>query len=299
MPNQEVGASEAYTLPKSTLLKYGADFDHWEDGNGNTYPDQGTIPAGRYAAGSTVTLTPVFTDRETKVIIRDGEFEITLRGGERAQLDDLPAGTLYQVYEQTPEGWVLQSSENVSGVIYPKQTSEAKFRNKYQPDTVSVQFTGAKYLDGQPAASGSFRFTLEEELEGGSAQTLESAYVQNGGFIQFQPIMFTKDDVGTHTYKIYEIDTYNTTTYAYDTHQETVTVNVALNQEGKLTATVQYDEDGIIFKNETNPGELRIQKQAYGSDVDTDEEYTIEIEFTLPNGMASTDDIYWYIEGRQ
>ncbi|MBQ6366923.1 MAG: BspA family leucine-rich repeat surface protein [Erysipelotrichaceae bacterium] len=300
-------------LSKNRYLKYGHDFDHWTVAEvngepaepGTKYRDQGTIPANTYKENDAVTLQAVFVPRDLKVQIKDGEFTFTLRGGEKAVFDDLPAGTAYQVYEETPDGWVLVGQSNTSGTIEPLQTANAEFTNKYQPGTATAQFSGTKTLDGQAAEKDSFSFYLTEEgaetitiLEDGEEKEVTlplRVSVLEGGFIQFPVILYAEP--GEHTYTIAETDP-QTDTVDYDTHAETVKVSVT-GEKGSLTASVTYDEDRIAFANKTRPGSLRITKAGRNlTDANKDDEFTFKITLTNEKGLPLSDDevIYWYLE---
>ena len=283
-------AEEDFILPANQFAAFGYTFDHWDDGNGHTYADQGTIPANTYAADQKVTLTAVFKKRDTSLNWDGNEAEFSIRGGEQAVLDNIPAGTSYQVYELTPDGWVLVQQENASGVIEALEESAAAFWNKYQPGVTTVQFSGLKNLDGRPADVGKFTFELYE-----GDTLVDTATTQDGGFIQFKVIEY--DAAGDHVYTIREVDP-NDDSIDYDTHEETVEVSVIDNGDGTLSSEVTYDDDGIVFSNATRPGTLRITKNAMNrTSQNANDEFTIEIEFRNESGMPINDNIYWYIEG--
>ena len=101
--------------------------------------------------------------RDTSVEMRDGEFTFTLYGDEKALFDGIPAGASYSVFEENiPEDWILIAQSGTTGLIYPLEESEALFVDKYQPDMATIQFTGRKLMDGQPAKADSFSFELWE-----------------------------------------------------------------------------------------------------------------------------------------
>ena len=283
-------ASEDYTLPKSRFVSYGQNFDHWSDGT-NDYADAAVIPANTYAENDEVTLTAVYVDRDKSVTMEDGSFEFTIRGGEKATFEEIPAGTAYQVYEMTPDGWVLVQQSNSSGMINSLEESAAEFYNRYQPGVTTVQFSGVKTLDGRAAPADQFAFELVENDE-----VIDTVYTMDGGFIQFHVITYDKDMVGEHVYTIREVDL-GDDTIDYDKHVETVTVNVIDNGDGTLSNTVIYDDDGIRFVNTTRPGVLKITKYTdYMTEANQDDEFTFEITFYNENGTPFNDDIYWYIE---
>ena len=285
---------EEYQLPKNRFVKYGYNFDHWEDNYGHQYEDEAVIPANIYADGNVVILTAVYGDRDRSIHMNNGEFTFTLRGGERATFEDIPAGTSYQVYELTEDGWVLVQQENTAGIIEALETSVAQFYNKYMPGITTVQFSGTKTLDSRPVQEeGRFGFELWE-----GEDLIETVYNSEGGFIQFSPIEFKDEDVGEHTFTIKEVlDEYDTD-IEYDKHEETIIVTVELI-DGKITNTVEYDDDGVKFENMTRPGSLKLTKYSNGVDTDAnaDDEFTFEITFRNESGMLVNDSIYWYIEG--
>ena len=283
-------AKEDFTLPANQFVAFGYEFDHWDDGNRHTYSDEATIPANTYAADTKVTLTAVWKKRDTSLNWNGNEATFSIRAGEQAVLDNIPAGTSYQVYELTPDGWVLVQQENSSGVIEALEESAAAFWNKYQPGVTTVQFSGLKNLDGRPAEAGKFTFELYE-----GDTLVDTATTQDGGFIQFKVIEY--DAAGDHVYTIREVDP-NDDTIDYDMHEETVEVSVTDNGNGTLSSEVTYDNDGIVFSNATRPGTLRITKDAInGTSANANDEFTIEIEFRNESGMPINDNVYWYVEG--
>ena len=281
-------AKEDFILPANQFANFGYDFDHWDDGNGHTYADKGTIPANTYAADKKVTLTAVWRKRDTSVTMQDGTFTFDIKAGEKATFKDIPAGTSYQVYELTPDGWVLVQQENASGVIEALEESAAAFWNQYQPGVTTVQFSGLKTLDGHPASEGSYKFEL---LENG--KVIDTATTQDGGFIQFKVIEY--DAAGDHTYIIREVEP-DDDSVDYDMHEETVMVSVIDDGAGNLSSEVTYDKDGIKFENHTRPGILRITKNADVTEANKDDTFIFEITFSNENGMPISDNIYWYVE---
>lgn len=223
------------------------------------------------------------------------EFEVALKGGESILLNDLPAGTAYQVFEDTPDGWLLET-EGVSGTVEPLQTPAARFTNTYKPDITTAQFAGTKTLDGAAAEEGAFTFELVDE----NGEVLQSKPTLAGGFIQFDAIEYGKDDVGEHVYTIREADP-NRDTIDWDCHEETVTVTVALDStSGHPVSTVEYDNDGIVFANKTRPGNLKIHKATTEpvTDANKDDVFTFKVTLNNSKGMplGEGDEIYWYVE---
>lgn len=222
--------------------------------------------------------------------VEDGVYEVELKSDESFLLKQLPAGTSYKIYEETPDGWVLISKVNDNGVIEPLETAHAEFENEYRLGTTAVQFTGLKHLDGEPGEG--FTFVLKED--GNELQTVTS----DNGMIQFDQIIY--EEAGTHVYTIEELSG-DDETVEYDSHVETITVEVKDNGDGTLTKTVTYDQDEIVFENNTSHeylvGDLTINKVAETTDVNKDDTFTFQILFTGANGIPYTEDITYTVAG--
>ncbi|MGI6221615.1 MAG: Spy0128 family protein, partial [Coriobacteriales bacterium] len=258
-------------------------------------------PAGSSAGAATV----------VPVAMSGGMLEIDLRAGEKATFDNLPAGTAYQVWEETSDGWILVEQSKASGSIEALETAEASFTNRYQPGTATVQFSGTKTLDGRAAEAGAYSFELTETTEGASGKVtmlvdgveteVDLPYAvatTEGGFVQFPVIVYGVDDVGTHTYEIAEVNP-NDNAVDYDMHKEVVTVDVSGDINGLSAATtVDADGDGrIAFANKTRPGKLSIYKGAYNtSDANRDDVFTFKVTLSNANGipLGSGESVYWY-----
>lgn len=259
------------SIPRSSLRRFGYVQTGWEDQNGNVYSLVGPIPAGTYAEGGHAVLKAVWEEEVTNVNLEDGEFYVTLCPNEAVTFEDcLPAGIAYSVFEETSEGWVLVSQSNTSGNIMPAETSLAEFTNRYDEASTSVSFGGLKTLDGRGAEGAEFRFALYE-----GEQLIESVYNEDGGGITFAPIIYGEGDVGMHTYTVKEIAG-NNPNVVYDSHVETITVEVTQNGRN-LSAVTTYDADGMVFANETLPGAIEITKLTEGGG-DPNQEFEFEIE---------------------
>ena len=309
MANLKAAPGEDVTVT-NTFRWFNHTFTGFTDQDGNFYESTDgktvTIPANTYAANAEVTLTAQFEENENKVTVEDGMFTLTLHGGETATFADLPAGTAYQIFEDTPDGWVLVSQENVSGVIQPCETAAAAFTNRFSPGVTTAQLYGTKTLDNRLAGAGDFSFQLWEVVEEDGREvekSLSTVTTMDGGLFQFPVIEYsTADDaaVGTHTYRIREVAG-SDSTIQYDSHTETVTVEVTQDEDGALHATVNYDTDGAAFVNVTRPGILKVTKETEGIQTDANKDQQFELEITLANqnGMplGDGDAIYWYVEG--
>ena len=315
MPDGYSRPEEDYTIPDNKFRWFAHEFDYWEDNLGNTYEAQGTIPAGKYGPGDEITLTAHF--KEVELVPVDGKLEIDLYllDGEKATFNNIPAGTAYQVYEEDPEnGWILVKSVDDSGEIAALETANAKFWNQYLPGSAFAQFNGSKMLDEAAAGADTFTFTLSEVgNEGGNIWIIDEygrytslrlpyeVTTGPGGKVQFPTILYTSRDVGTHTYTITEsVPDPQDPDIEYDSHTETVTVVVSQDEEGNLSAVKTTDDDGIVFKNKTNPGSLTITKHGVNvTDKNKDDVFTFEVELYDKNNrpLKTNDNITWHLTG--
>lgn len=297
---------EDVTLPKSNFYYPGKKLVGWEDKNeGYTYNtnEEGIaqINSYQYSDGTTVNLTAIWEDAPAETTtVTDGEFEITLHNGEYAQLPSMPAGTRYQIYEETEDGWTLISQSGTSGEIVPGENAHAQFVNKYDPESVGINITAQKLFNDIPADEGAFTFDL---LEGNantmSAGEYEAAILQTkqnlaGGMILFDALTFTSP--GSHTYSICEKITSEDPDIRYDKHVELVNVEVT-KVDDTLLCTVTYDSNGAVFSNKYYPGSLKISKETEGeTDQSTGQEFSFKIKFYDEKGIPITgDDLSYYI----
>ena len=237
-----VTASENFILPRDAFSKFGYVLDHWEDDNGAMYANNATIAANTYGSNNVVTLTAILVPRDMSVTMIDGGFDLTIRGNEMAYLDNIPVGTAYRVYEHTPEEWILVKQVDSAGAIESLNESQARFANKAQPETVTVQLAGLKLLDDQLAEAGSYEFALLDE----DGNVIQTTTVGESGLIQFEPIEYTKADIGIHTYSVKEINPLDAL-INYDTHSETITVDVHEWSGEEITRVIHsgnLDDDG-------------------------------------------------------
>ncbi|MFA9493997.1 BspA family leucine-rich repeat surface protein [Streptococcus sp. E17BB] len=269
MPVQTLTRGQVYTLPLATFTKNGYRFKEWNtrpDGRGTSYQADQSV-TDLTEAGKTITLYAVWELVDPSVTIQDGEFEVTLRGGETFTLPNLPAGTSYEVYEEAEKGWVLVDSHGTTGIIEANKTSTASFVNDYQKGKTSVQLGGQKLLDGAPASG--YRFTFKKD-----GQLLETVTSSEGGGFRFATIVY--DQAGTYTYEVAE-QAGDDVSIDYDSHTETITVTVVDDGQGNLLATVSKENRDIVFANRKKKGSLSITKAVEGSQ-NQDKTFTIQVK---------------------
>ena len=279
-------AAEAATLSSTYPARFNKIVTSWntaEDGTGTSYELGATIPANTYAIGDIVDLYAIWEDSTAFTNVSEGVYQFQIPGNAQIKLDGLPAGTVYRVSEMLPNGWILVNQSNSSGSIGPLTNSVSTFINKYMPESASAAIYATKTMDGAPATEDmAFEFTLKE-----GENVIQTVTAANGAVL-FDPIIYTS--AGTHVYTIVE----NWETYSgpldasgvtFDTHVETVTVEVTDDGEGKLSAEVTYDADGPAFANRTNPGDLIITKNVIGQTAaNADDTFTFTIRIKSPTG---------------
>lgn len=279
----EVGVD--YRLPANSFYLFAKRFAGWNtaaDGSGEPYADGATV-RNLANAGDNVTLYAQWAD-DSSGTLTDGEMEVTLHGNESLTIPNLPAGTRYQVYEQTPSGWVLVKQSGESGVIEPLKNAQATFVNDYQPGKTQATIVGAKTVDGDAGKVNAGDYSFELRDSGG--MLLETVPCGAGGSIAFSPI--TYEAAGTWTYKVKEVVPQDQGSIRYDAHEETVTVTVSDDGAGSLSSSVRYDGDGVAFDNhDATPttGRLSIAKSVEGA-VDASREFTFDVT-TIKDGVRT------------
>ena len=254
-----VKAGEAYDLPHASLYWFRHTLTGWDvsvidkDGRVATgrprhYDAGATVAAGDFAAGDKVTLTATWDEVDTTAHAADGEFVITLHGGERATFPDLPAGTSYEVWEETPDGWKLVEAKGADGRVQPATTARAAFANRRaeQHDTEATASLRATKVvrdergDEQPVKDGAFRFRLYEGTgtDGSLLQTVKNG---SGGDVNFRELHYDKP--GTYTYTIQEAAG-DDASFSYDESLITATVEV-VERTGEDGAKVLVAKDPV------------------------------------------------------
>ncbi len=119
----------------------------------------------------------------------------------------------------------------------------------------TVPLSVKKVLTGQTLKADQFTFELKDE-NGNVLQTKKNA---QDGTIPFDSLEFTGDDLGEHKYTINEVMPEGAKADSngkivvdhieYDTHTESVTITISLNDEGKLKATVRQSTTELTFTN--------------------------------------------------
>ena len=289
MAKQSYKVNTDYKLPANSFYLFAKKFVGWNtaaDGSGTWY-DDGVTVRDLAGVGGNATLYAQWAD-DSSGTLTDGKMEVTLHGNESLTIPNLPAGTQYQVYEQTPSGWVLVKQSGEAGVIEPLKNAQATFVNDYQPGKTQATIVGTKTVDGDAGKVNAGDYSFELRDSGG--MLLETVSCGAGGSIAFAPI--TYEAAGTWTYKVEEVVPQDQGNIEYDTHEETVTVTVTDDGAGNLSASVQYDTSGVAFNNhDATPttGHLKITKTIEGS-ADTSKEFTFNV-VTIKDGVRNTQQV--------
>ena len=290
MAQQSYEPNTDYQLPANSFYCFAKKFVGWNtaaDGKGTSYADGATV-SNLANVGENVTLYAQWED-DLSGRLTNGQMEVTMHGNESLTIPNLPAGTQYQVYEQTPSGWVLVKQSGESGVIEPLKNAQATFVNDYQPGKTQATIVGTKTVNGDASKvkAGDYWFELCD-LGGGMQPKTVSCGA--GGSIAFSPI--TYETAGTWTYKVKEVEQ-GRDNIQYDKHEETVTVTVSDDGAGNLSSSIQYDSDGVAFNNiDTTPttGSLSITKEIEGGVVDASKEFTFDVT-TIKDGVRTTEQV--------
>ena len=289
---------------------FGYIFTGFQDELGNVFEDTDrdgkvTIPANTYTTSGTHTLTAQWEKQETKVEITDGLFTFTLHAGETATFPNLPAGTTYEVWEEVPAGWKLDTQTGTAGTIESGKTSEASFTNvNNSTNTLYIRAQAKKLVDGAPAAEAYqfkiYRMLGTTEFSGfaGTATNDGNGNIDLGEqSFNVSSITAAKPGPVTNDYLVKEIipaegDPDYDPDIEYDTSIYKLRVLTYFDATlGKKCIELQYlDADGNVlsgppvFHNRTKPGSLAISKTIEGaSDAAKDTEFTVQVSFTKDN----------------
>ena len=291
MAQQSYEPNTDYQLPANSFYCFAKKFVGWNtaaDGKGTSYADGATV-SNLANVGENVTLYAQWKD-DLSGTLTNGQMEVTMHGNESLTILDLPAGTQYQVYEETPSGWVLVKQSGESGVIEPLKNAQATFVNDYQPGKTQATIVGTKTVNGKASKvnAGDYSFELLDKATGKVLQEVKNGA---GGSIAFAPI--TYEAAGKWTYYVREVVPQNqgNSNIKYDDHIEEVTVTVTDDGNGNLSSSVKYDsDDGVVFKNlDTTPttGSLSITKFVEGAVKAPKEGFTFDVT-TIKDGVRTT-----------
>jgi pilin isopeptide linkage protein len=204
-------------------------------------------------------------ENQIKSVILDNQSQGTV------EFTDLTQGTAYYVFELDSDnnpiknmvsGFVTDGTYIIDGQGQSFQPSERMLNGEITVKNnlivgTSVQFNGTKNLTGRylPVDDNFFFEVLEGDtlVSKGTTGTFQGSMSSSAPF-QFDPIDYTLEDVGTHTYTVKELND-GLGGIDYDSNEYTVTVEVAVNAQGELTADVYYPRElsELVFNNTYEP----------------------------------------------
>ncbi len=150
------------------------------------------------------------------------------------------------------------------------------FKNTYEA-VGEIVFSGTKTIAGRSlTADDVYTFTLAD-ADGNEIQTVENG---EDGSIRFEPIMYTQEDVGTHTYTIRETSK-DGNHVKTDKTVYTETVTVSDNRDGTLKVTADNNAKALNFINKyVAHGELVLsgKKELQGRALTADDVFTFTVK---------------------
>lgn len=292
MAQQSYEPNTDYQLPANSFYCFAKKFVGWNtkaDGSGTKYADGATVN-NLANVGENVTLYAQWED-DLSGTLTNGQMEVTMHGNESLTILNVPAGTQYQVYEQTPSGWVLVKQSGESGVIEPLKNAQATFVNEYQPGKTQATIVGTKTVNGDASKVKAGKYLFE--LCDAAGNVVQKVTNGAGGSIAFAPITYGAEGTWIYTVKEVVPQDQSNSNMTFDTHPENVKVKVTGDGNGNLSSSVQYDSDGVVFKNfDTTPttGSLSITKEIEGGVVDASKEFTFDVT-TIKDGVRTTEQV--------
>jgi len=165
---------------------------------------------------------------------------------------------IYTIVETTPSsgGWTTSNvsytvpvivTDNGNGTMtvrsFELNTSDFLFINTYNA-VGDIVLNANKIIRGGTLSDGQFDFAVLDEND----VTVAIGTNDAAGNIEFTPINYTLNDVGTHNYTVFETSLsgsgWTTSNVVFN-----VTVEVTDNGDGTITATPFYPDGGIVFVN--------------------------------------------------
>ena len=289
MAQQSYEPNTDYQLPANSFYCFAKKFVGWNtaaDGKGTSYADGATV-SNLANVGENVTLYAQWED-DLSGRLTNGQMEVTMHGNESLTIPNLPAGTQYQVYEQTPSGWVLVKQSGESGVIEPLKNAQATFVNDYQPGKTQATIVGTKTVNGDASKVKAGKYLFE--LCDAAGNVVQKVTNGAGGSIAFAPITYGAEGTWIYTVKEVVPQDQSNSNMTFDTHPENVIVKVTDDGNGNLSSSVQYDSDGVAFNNiDTTPttGRLSITKSVDGTANTPKDGFTFDVT-TIKDGVRTT-----------
>lgn len=210
-------------------------------------------------------------DFGTLTFVEPGEYTYTVTEDEPAQgIDGITySSEVYTLYFNVVDNNGQLEIKTQSITNSANETVDAgdlNFINIYNDGEASYQIAGTKVLEtngysGETLKQGEYSFALYEEGVEEPLQTVTNA-APNGNTATFQFDSITYTEVGTHTYKVYELGTdgepgtggTDADNVSYSEEVYTVTVTVAESNDGRgLSVSSGVQNSEIVFTNIYTP----------------------------------------------
>ncbi len=209
----------------------------------------------------------------------EGVAKFTLKDGEKAAAEGLPAGVSYVVEEANAEGFKTTKEEEAGEI---KETIiTASFTNTYLA-TGDVDLEVRKALEGRPLTDGQFGF----ELIGADGKAKQTKYCDSTGRVYFDRITYSQDDLQKNKegfledtrieYTVKEVIPADAADkgYTYDAEPKTITVTLHDNEDGTIKAEASPKPENVTFHNkyeakgsiELNAGKILLGERALEKD---------------------------------
>lgn len=216
------------------------------------------------------------TDRNNGTLTLDNNKNLTfeLKGGESLTIHGIPVGTNYTVTETSVANYT-EKATGASGKI-SETMAVAAFTNHYsepEPDKGQLQIT--KIVEG--ITTGQV-FTFTVTLQDKDGQNVSGKY-DGKVFASGDTITLKSGDIATIS--DIPVGTRYTVTEAADNNYDTTWSN----EKGTITKDATAE---VTCTNTIKTDSLTVSKTVAGTGANTNEEFTFEVEVTLPNGEAFT-----------
>lgn len=192
-------------------------------------------------------LETVKNDAQGKVNFSDISYDKA--GSYQYTITEENTGLAGVVYDKTPIQVTVTVTDDGKGQLHTAvayKDMDTSFDNSYLPDGAGAYISATKVLTGRALKDGEFSFSLQDQ----DGKEIEKVTNDSQGKINFAKLNY--DKVGVYHYTISEINN-GLAGVTYDKQAIQVTVTVTDDGQGKLIATVSYQDNDQVFKNNFKP----------------------------------------------
>ncbi len=179
---------------------------------------------------------------------------VTGQGGKASTGNkDLPLGT-YTVKEiSAPEGYIADTTPKTVTLTENKQVETVSFVNTTKKGSAKIE---AKKEYNEALEGGEFSFRLLDDITG---EVVAEAVNDKDGNIIFD-MSYNGTEIG---YKVYDLEEVkgDSDEITYDAHKEEIIVYISDDGSEELVTSVEYDDDGAVFKNHRERKEEETEKE--------------------------------------